>query len=148
MFLISKTFSVKKVMKNILKISLIFVLGLLVGGAITGAFIDRFYKNYLASLYVMDLGGNVLFARQLRQGDAEIVSRALENNLPHQISEVYTNENYKNTPLSDLALKTAKEFYVCTKTEIPAEIVEIINKLPPVPESACRGVNENVEINE
>jgi hypothetical protein len=129
-------------MKNILKVSLIFVLGLLVGGAITGVFIDRFYENYLARLYVIDLSANAMFARQIRQGDAEIVARALESNLPQQISEVYTNERFKNTPISELALKTAKEFYVCTKTEIPAEIVEILNKLPPVPESSCEGINK------
>jgi uncharacterized membrane protein YraQ (UPF0718 family) len=126
-------------MKHILKVLLIFVLGLIVGGGIAGFFVNKFYENRSAQLYALELGKDAMFARLLREGEAEIVSKAYENNLSEQVLQVQKNDELRNQFATRLALTAAKKFYVCTKTEIPPEIAEIMNKLP---ESACNGIDK------
>lgn len=120
-------------MKNILKASLFFALGLVAGCVITAFFMDKFHRMYKAELYAMELTDNAFFGRQLREGNAELVSKTYENAIPQYVLSIHADNELRSANMADLALATTKQFYVCTKTQVPMEIAEIINNVPEQP---------------
>ena len=90
----------------------------------------------------MNAAGDALFAHMLRDGNAKILLESTERNLIQQILAIHGNEELRNASTADLAFTAANRFYVCTKTEYPAEIAEIMRNLPPVQESECNSTEE------
>jgi len=126
-------------MKNFLKWAVIFALGLAIGGGVTGYVVDRTYRWRLAQIYSMQVGVDALLAQSLREGNAQIVLEGTDRRLVDGIPELLRNDELKDLGTSKISLAAAKRYYVCTKTEIPPEIVPILNDLPPEYEMGCNG---------
>ncbi|MEO7674098.1 MAG: hypothetical protein ABIU09_08495 [Pyrinomonadaceae bacterium] len=81
----------------------------------------------------MDLIDKAFFGRLLREGDAELVSKTYENAIPEYVLSIHIDNELRSARMADLALSAARQFYVCTKTEFPIDIAEIMNNVPPRP---------------
>jgi hypothetical protein len=126
-------------MKRILIGVGIFVLGLVIGAGVAGALVKKFFQNQAARMYSYNVAADVLIADQLRGGLTQILLEATDRRIINGILELHQNENLKDLDGTQLSLTAAKEYYTCSKIEFPAEIAQIMNDLPPVPESKCNG---------
>ena len=120
-------------MKSVLKISLYIVLGMVTGCVATGYIMNRFHRQRLAELYSMQLGLNSIHALQLRGGLVDIVTKNLENSLSQYVLGMSRDSELRKANTADVALASTKRFYICTKTEIPQEIAEIMENVTPLP---------------
>jgi len=115
----------------------IFVLGLVIGAGIAGTLVKKFFQNQAARMYSINVTADVLLADQLRAGNAQILLESTDRRIIQGILELHRNEQLKDIPGTEVSLNAAKEYYTCSKIEFPAEIAQIMNDLPPVPESKC-----------
>ncbi len=81
----------------------------------------------------MELTDKAFFGRLLREGNAEMVSKTYGNAMPQFVSSIHGDNELRSARMADLALSSARLFYICTKTDFPTEIVEIMNKVRPRP---------------
>ena len=128
-------------MKKVLKVVLVFVVGVVAGSTATGLLLDKFHRRHKAQLYAMNVGSNAMLAEFLKQGNGEIVLEYTQRNLTDQVKTLYDNEELRTAPTADVALWAAKRFYVCTKTPYPDEIAAIMNDVQ-LPESYSCGLPE------
>ena len=124
-------------MKRIVKWAAVFILGSLIGGAAAGALVDRFHRGQMTKMYAWSVGSDALLAQQLRQGLAHIILEGADRRLIDGILEIGRNEKFKDLLATEVSLTAAKEYYVCTKKEIPSEVASIMESLPPVPDDRC-----------
>lgn len=64
-------------------------------------------------------------------------SNRTDQRLIQGILEIHQNPRLKDLWTTEVALNAAKEYYTCAKLDIPPEIAQIMNGLPPVPEERC-----------
>lgn len=126
-------------MKSVLKVVAIFALGLVVGCGVTGFVLNRFHKGQMAFIRASDVGLDAMLAQFLREGNAQLILESADKRLVEGVIELSRNDEFKDMLTAETALSAAKRYYVCTKTEYPAEIAQIMNDLPPGLESQCHG---------
>ncbi len=123
-------------MKNFIKFALVFVLGLAIGFAISVYFARNYLVDYFAQNFaehtVMDITNDIMFLQMYRENDKEISDRyfkVIEDGIPKHILTIEQNEEVKKTGFYKTLLTKAKIFYMCTKTPVPSEIEEILDKI-------------------
>lgn len=113
-------------MKTAILCALFLIVGAAAGSALTGYFVNHFYKSQLASFYAMDVASSAMHAEFIKLGDAEMLLGMLERGLPDSVIAIHNNELVRDSMGADTAMMATKRFYVCTKTPIPVEISGIL----------------------
>ncbi|MEQ1763343.1 MAG: hypothetical protein ABL984_09395 [Pyrinomonadaceae bacterium] len=126
-------------MKRILVTVATFVLGLVIGSGATGVFVKKFYENQNARMYSFDVAEKAMLAGQLRAGLSQIILESADRQIVQGVLFLHQNEEFKDMMGTATSYSAAKEYYVCAKMDFPPEIAQIMNELPPVPESKCSG---------
>lgn len=117
-----------------------FLFGAILGSVLVGYFLNGFYERQYAILNAMELGSSAMQAEFIKQGNAGFLLDSLERTMPQHLIMVSQDPRSKGALSVDTAMRAVKRFYVCTKTAVPAEIVDILDNVE-IPEDAC-GIEE------
>src|SRR5687768_9898937 len=98
------------------------LLGAILGSVLVGYFLNGFYERQYAILNAMELGNSAMQAEFIKLGNAGLLLDSLERTMPQYLIMVSQDPRSKGALSVDTAMFAVKRFYVCTRTEIPAEI--------------------------
>ena len=118
-------------MKKWIRMSLVFVGGLVAGGVLTFIILGQIsylqYRDYV----MMAAREQVFIATELRaHRDAELQSRA-EANLPQIVLAIHNDKKLQKAAQAPLVMRSIRDFYELNGVTVPAEISSIISALPP-----------------
>ena len=118
-------------MKKAIKLSLIFVGGLIGGVLLT--FIILGQINYLQYRdYVMMAAREQIFiAWELRGHRAEELQQRAEANLPQIVLAIHNDRKLQKAADAPSVMRSVRDFYELNHVPVPAEISGILNALPP-----------------
>jgi hypothetical protein len=118
-------------MNKLVKFTLVFVGGLLVGAVAT--FIILGQMNVLESSdYVLKSAREQVFiASQLRANRAQDLQSRAEANLPAIVLAIHNDKQLRNSADAPFVLRQVKDFYELNSIPIPDEISGILNEIPP-----------------
>lgn len=116
-------------MKTAILCGLFLVIGAAAGAIATGYLAKRSHERQIAMLYASDVGLDALRAQQIKSGQTDLVLSSLEKGLPDQVLFLRDNDIFKQTFVTDGALKAVKRYYVCTNTPIPESIALILAEI-------------------
>jgi hypothetical protein len=117
-------------MKNKIKVSLIFVAGLLVGALATFIILGQIsYLQYRD--YVMKSAREQTFiASQLRANRQRELGASAEANLPAIVLAIHNDRKLQAASDAPLVLKEIRDFYEMNSLLIPGEISGILSNVP------------------
>lgn len=124
-------------MRNVIKISLIFTLGLILGCIITTVIFAKINQQNFADDYSRDVLEQANLAKILHLNKQEELLKNIEAKLPVYVLAIHENPDFLHSSDSEFALQTVRDFYECSKKEIPQEIAKILAELPPSPANFC-----------
>jgi hypothetical protein len=129
-------------MRTAILCAVFLIVGAAAGSLTTGYIARNILQRQNAIVLAGDLGGDVMMAEMIRQGQANRVLASLENTIPLQVKMVNDPEIRERTFLAESSIGFAKRFYICTSTPVPSEIADII-EAADLAEDACSEPVEN-----
>ncbi|SRR5229473_5267167 len=120
-------------MKNKLKVSLVFVGGLLVGALSTFIILGRIgylqYRDYV----MMTAREQTFIASELRANRQRELQDRAEANLPQIVLAIHNDRKLQGASGAPQVLREIKYFYEHNSIPIPAEISGVLNDVPHDP---------------
>jgi hypothetical protein len=117
-------------MKNKIKVSLIFTVGLVVGALLSLIILGQF--NYLryADFFVVSAREQVFIASELRANRGRELQHRAEANLPTLVLSIQKNRKLQSASGTQSVLRSVRDFYEINSLPIPTEISEILRNVP------------------
>lgn len=117
-------------MKNKIKVSLVFAVGLLVGALSTFVILGQL--NYLrySDFYMMSAREQVFIASELRANRGRELQNSAEANLPAIVLAIHLDRKLQSAAGAQSVLRSVRDFYEMNSLPIPADISGILNSLP------------------
>lgn len=118
------------IMKNKIKVSLIFTGGLFVG--VLTAVIVFGQLNYLRypDFFLMSAREQIFIASELRANRQRELRDRAEANLPSLVLSIHNQKNIRSAPGAESVLRSVRDFYEINSLPIPAEISGILSDVP------------------
>ena len=118
-------------MKKVIKVSLIFIGGSLMGSLLTFVVLGQLsYLQYRD--YVMKAAREQVFiASQLRGQRAEELQKSAEANLPEIVLAIHNDRQLQKARDAPLVMREVRDFYELNNVPVPAKISGILSALPP-----------------
>lgn len=120
------------------------ILGSVAGSIVTGYFTSSLNKRILANTAQGDLVRDAMQAEKIKLGEAATVLATLERSIHSSVKLIGENSEIRGFLDTDLGLRAAKRFYVCTETAIPADIANILEPVS-LGENGCGIDTETAE---
>jgi carbon starvation protein CstA len=119
------------VMKKWIKVSMVFLGGLIAGGVLTFIILGQIsylqYRDYV----MMAAREQVFIASELRaHRELELQNRA-EANLPQIVLTIHNDQKLQKATQAPLVMRSIRDFYELNGVPVPKEIAGIISTLPP-----------------
>lgn len=117
-------------MKNKIKGSLIFTVGLVVGALLSLIILGQL--NYLryADFFVMSAREQVFIASELRANRGRELQHRAEANLPTLVLSIQKSRKLQSASGTQSVLRSVRDFYEINSLPIPTEISEILSDVP------------------
>ena len=127
-------------MKKYLKFSVVFILGIVIGGVIAGYlsayFVGGRFQQMTRRQQMRDIRMDIRILELYRNKGADRYFNIIEKGIPDDVLMVSQNDEMKESE-GRFVLEEAKRFYLCTKTPIPKQIKEIIEAVKLEPDFSC-----------
>ncbi len=117
-------------MKNKIKMSLVFAGGMLVGVLSTFVILGQLSYLRYADFYLMSAREQVLIASELRASRGRELQSRAEANLPTLVLTIHNDRKLRSASGAESVLRSVRDFYEMNSLPIPAEISEILSKIP------------------
>jgi hypothetical protein len=119
------------VMRNNVKISAMFVVGLLIGALVTFTIIGKANQRLWARCVATGVMEQAFIATELRNRRQDDLQRRAEANLPPAVLAIHEHKELQSVPESQTALRAVKDFYDMNSVPVPSEIATILNDVAP-----------------
>ena len=117
-------------MKKAIKMSLVFVAGLVAGALLTFVILGQIsYLQYRD--YVMKAAMEQVFvASELRAHRAEELQKRAEANLPQIVLMIHNDKKLQKAVDAPSVMRSIRDFYELNRVSVPAEISDILKAVP------------------
>ena len=126
-------------MKNRISALLIFVAGVVLGGAAGTFLVARHYNGMFQNWYLNGVVEQAHIAREIRTNRGAALAGRIEVSLPRYAHDVKSLFGQGEDALP--ALWSIRDFYEATNTPIPDDVAGLLADLPPKP-AGCRAVEK------
>jgi hypothetical protein len=117
-------------MKKPIKVTLIFIGGLLVGVLSTFIILGQISHLQYRDYVMMAAREQVFIASELRAHREQELQNRAEANLPQIVLAIHNNKKLQTAADAPLVLRSIRDFYELNSVPVPSEISSILNDVP------------------
>ena len=118
-------------MKKVIKVSLIFIGGSLMGSLLTFVVLGQISYLQYRDYAMRAAREQVFIASELRGQRAEALQKSAEANLPEIVLAIQNDRQLQKAKDAPLVMREVRDFYELNGVPVPAKISGILSALPP-----------------